>query len=67
MKSAMSEGREQAEEVLERAMREAGEKKKISLIVEFVIGGIEETFHRMIEIYKPFVLPSSPSCTRFTH
>ncbi|BGP18300.1 hypothetical protein JCM10213v2_006363 [Rhodosporidiobolus nylandii] len=52
-KASMEEARDEAEGVLESLMRKNGEEKQISLIVEFAIGPIEETIHRMIEIYKP--------------
>ncbi|GJN92914.1 hypothetical protein Rhopal_005956-T1 [Rhodotorula paludigena] len=52
-KASMEEARDEAEGVLEYLMRKNGEVKQISLIVEFAIGPIEETIHRMIEIYKP--------------
>ncbi|GAA5993289.1 hypothetical protein JCM11641_001120 [Rhodosporidiobolus odoratus] len=51
--ASMEEAREEAEGVLEYLMRKNGEEKQISLIVEFAIGPIEETIHRMIEIHKP--------------
>ncbi|KAM0749385.1 adenine nucleotide alpha hydrolases-like protein [Meredithblackwellia eburnea MCA 4105] len=49
----MNEAREEAEEVLEEVMRRNGDEKEISIVVEFAIGEVEETIHRMIEIYKP--------------
>ncbi|ORY59016.1 hypothetical protein BCR35DRAFT_309335 [Leucosporidium creatinivorum] len=49
----MEEAREEAEGVLEGVMKRNGEEKQISIIVEFAIGPIEETIHRMIEIYRP--------------
>ncbi|BGP41911.1 hypothetical protein JCM10449v2_005906 [Rhodotorula kratochvilovae] len=52
-RASMEEARDEAEKVLEELMRKNGERKHISLIVEFAIGPIEETIHRMIEIYKP--------------
>ncbi|GAA5874407.1 hypothetical protein JCM8547_005390 [Rhodosporidiobolus lusitaniae] len=52
-KASMEEARDEAEGVLEYLMKKNGEEKQISLIVEFAIGPIEETIHRMIEIYKP--------------
>ncbi|KAL8290551.1 hypothetical protein RQP46_002809 [Phenoliferia psychrophenolica] len=52
-KPKMAEAKDEAEEVLERIMRKNGEQLKLSIIVEFAIGPIEETIHRMIEIYRP--------------
>ncbi|GAA5960458.1 hypothetical protein JCM21900_003603 [Sporobolomyces salmonicolor] len=52
-RASMEEAREEAEDVLEDLMKMNGEERQISLIVEFAIGPIEETIHRMIEIYKP--------------
>ncbi|GAA5903263.1 hypothetical protein JCM6882_008121 [Rhodosporidiobolus microsporus] len=52
-KASIEEARDEAEDVLEYLMKKNGEEKMISLIVEFAIGPIEETIHRMIEIYKP--------------
>ncbi|GAA6050609.1 hypothetical protein JCM3770_001486 [Rhodotorula araucariae] len=52
-RASMEEARDEAEKVLEELMQKNGERKQISLIVEFAIGPIEETIHRMIEIYKP--------------
>ncbi|GAA6004177.1 hypothetical protein JCM10207_002467 [Rhodosporidiobolus poonsookiae] len=52
-RASMEEARDEAEGVLEYLMKKNGEAKQISLIVEFAIGPIEETIHRMIEIYKP--------------
>lgn len=46
--AGMEEQREEAESVLEDIMRKNGERKKISIIVEFAVGPIEETIHRMI-------------------
>ncbi|GAA5964842.1 hypothetical protein JCM8115_000122 [Rhodotorula mucilaginosa] len=47
------EARTEAESVLDYLMKKNGDERQISLIVEFAIGPIEETIHRMIEIYKP--------------
>ncbi|GAA5977833.1 hypothetical protein JCM10908_005114 [Rhodotorula pacifica] len=47
------DARTEAEGVLDYLMKKNGEERQISLIVEFAIGPIEETIHRMIEIYKP--------------
>lgn len=52
-RASMEEARDEAEKVLYNLMAKNGERKHISLIVEFAIGPIEETIHRMIEIYKP--------------
>ncbi|KAK4049796.1 hypothetical protein OIV83_003852 [Microbotryomycetes sp. JL201] len=52
-KASKDEAREEAEGVLEQVMRKNGEQKQISIVVEFAIGPIEETIHRMIEIYRP--------------
>ncbi|GAA6033803.1 hypothetical protein JCM8097_000349 [Rhodosporidiobolus ruineniae] len=52
-KASMEEARDEAEGVLEYLMKKNGEEKQVSLTVEFAIGPIEETIHRMIEIYKP--------------
>lgn len=46
--NGMEEQREEAEGVLEDIMRRNGDSKQISIIVEFAIGPIEETLHRMI-------------------
>ncbi|KAM0790299.1 hypothetical protein ACM66B_005600 [Microbotryomycetes sp. NB124-2] len=52
-KASKDEAREEAEGVLEQVMLKNGEQKQISIVVEFAIGSIEETIHRMIEIYRP--------------
>ncbi|GAA6063215.1 hypothetical protein JCM10212_002437 [Sporobolomyces blumeae] len=52
-KSSMEEARDEAEDVLEDLMQRNADEKQMSLVVEFAIGEIEETIHRMIEIYKP--------------
>ncbi|GAA6019825.1 hypothetical protein JCM11491_000285 [Sporobolomyces phaffii] len=52
-KSSMEEARDEAEDVLEDLMQRNGDQKSMSFVVEFAIGEIEETIHRMIEIYKP--------------
>jgi len=52
-KSSMEEARDEAEDVLEDLMQRNADEKSMSLVVEFAIGEIEETIHRMIEIYKP--------------
>ncbi|GAA5934238.1 universal stress protein [Sporobolomyces koalae] len=52
-KASMEEAREEAEDVLEDLMQRNADQKSMSLVVEFAIGEIEETIHRMIEIYKP--------------
>ncbi|GAA5864904.1 hypothetical protein JCM3774_004267 [Rhodotorula dairenensis] len=51
--SITKEARSEAERVLDYLMKKNGDERQISLIVEFAIGPIEETIHRMIEIYKP--------------
>ncbi|GAA5903008.1 hypothetical protein JCM8208_000428 [Rhodotorula glutinis] len=52
-RASMEEARDEAEKMLHNLMEKNGERKHISIIVEFAIGPIEETIHRMIEIYKP--------------
>ncbi|KAK4698245.1 hypothetical protein P7C70_g8037, partial [Phenoliferia sp. Uapishka_3] len=52
-RGGMTEAKDEAEQVLEEIMRKNGEELKLSIIVEFAIGPVEETIHRMIEIYKP--------------
>ncbi|GAA5967331.1 hypothetical protein JCM3765_005603 [Sporobolomyces pararoseus] len=52
-KASMEEARDEAEDVLEDLMQRNADQKSMSFVVEFAIGEIEETIHRMIEIYKP--------------
>ncbi|KAK4048485.1 hypothetical protein OIO90_005816 [Microbotryomycetes sp. JL221] len=52
-KSSKDEAREEAESVLNQVMTRNREQRQISIAVEFAIGPIEETIHRMIEIYRP--------------
>lgn len=48
--NGMEEQREEAESLLEEVMRRNGDDKQISIIVEFAVGPIEESIHRMIEV-----------------
>ncbi|KDE03302.1 hypothetical protein MVLG_06204 [Microbotryum lychnidis-dioicae p1A1 Lamole] len=52
-RASIEKAKREAERVLEEVMRKNGEEKQISIIVEFAIGPIEETIHRMVEIYEP--------------
>ncbi|KAL7339412.1 hypothetical protein BJY59DRAFT_760747 [Rhodotorula toruloides] len=52
-RASMEEAKDEAEGVLAYLMKKNGDTRPISVIVEFAIGPIEETIHRMIEIYKP--------------
>lgn len=45
---SVEDAREEAEKVLEEVMKKIGEDHKISIVVEFAIGGIEETIHRYL-------------------
>ncbi|KAI5480718.1 Usp (universal stress protein) family protein [Pseudohyphozyma bogoriensis] len=49
----VEEAREEAEGVMEQVMKKIGDERQLSLVVEFSIGPVEETIHRIIEIYKP--------------
>ncbi|GEM10323.1 usp (universal stress protein) family protein [Rhodotorula toruloides] len=52
-RASMEEAKDEAESVLAYLLKKNGNHRPISVIVEFAIGPIEETIHRMIEIYKP--------------
>lgn len=63
--NGMEEQREEAESLLEEVMRQNGDEKQISIIIEFAIGPIEETIHRMIEVSPRRPSPSlSPAIPR---
>ncbi|KAI8980936.1 hypothetical protein BDB01DRAFT_796176 [Pilobolus umbonatus] len=56
LKKEAAQSRKAAKEVMEKIMASAGESKNISIIIEFVIGKVQETIHRMINMYQPSLL-----------
>lgn len=51
--SSQEEAKEEAQQVLDEIMERNREDIRLSIIVEFVIGKVQDTIHRMINIYKP--------------
>ena len=54
--SSPEEAKEEAQHVLDEIMAKNSEDIRISIIVEFVIGKVQETIHRMIKVYGPDAL-----------
>ncbi|CDS05870.1 hypothetical protein LRAMOSA08398 [Lichtheimia ramosa] len=50
------QARDNASIVMERIMANSGPDKKISVIIEFVIGKVQETIQHMISMYQPSLL-----------
>ncbi|KAI7859791.1 hypothetical protein BDC45DRAFT_563833 [Circinella umbellata] len=50
------QSRENAHKVMEKIMANSGPDKKISVIIEFVIGKVQETIQHMISMYQPSLL-----------
>ncbi|KAI8078743.1 uncharacterized protein BX664DRAFT_286854 [Halteromyces radiatus] len=50
------QAREKANKVMERIMESSGPDSKISVIIEFVIGKVQETIQDMISMYQPSLL-----------
>ncbi|KAI9497505.1 hypothetical protein BDB00DRAFT_804859 [Zychaea mexicana] len=50
------QSRENAHKVMEKIMTNSGPDKKISVIIEFVIGKVQETIQHMISMYQPSLL-----------
>ncbi|KAI8975484.1 hypothetical protein BDF20DRAFT_879005 [Mycotypha africana] len=50
------QSREKANQVMERIMKKSEEDKKIRVIIEFVIGKVQETIQHMISMYQPSLL-----------
>ncbi|KAI9309562.1 hypothetical protein BJ944DRAFT_258290 [Cunninghamella echinulata] len=56
LKHQEKQARENATKVMERIMETGNEDKKISAIIEFVIGKIHQTIQHMISMYQPSLL-----------
>ncbi|KAI8149531.1 hypothetical protein BJV82DRAFT_588402 [Fennellomyces sp. T-0311] len=50
------QSRENASRVMEKIMANSGPEKRISVIIEFVIGKVQETIQHMISMYQPSLL-----------
>ncbi|KAI8883306.1 adenine nucleotide alpha hydrolases-like protein [Backusella circina FSU 941] len=56
LETEAKQSRENANQVMENIMSGAGVEKKISVILEFVIGKVQETIQSMIAMYQPSLL-----------
>ncbi|KAI7902381.1 uncharacterized protein BX663DRAFT_552304 [Cokeromyces recurvatus] len=50
------QSKQKANQVMEKIMKTTGTEKKISVIIEFVIGKVQETIQHMIAMYQPSLL-----------
>ncbi|KAG2192525.1 uncharacterized protein EV154DRAFT_503821 [Mucor mucedo] len=50
------QSREKASQVMAKIMKNTAEEKKISVVIEFVIGKVQETIQNMITMYQPSLL-----------
>ncbi|KAI8644060.1 hypothetical protein BD408DRAFT_414004 [Parasitella parasitica] len=51
-----TQSREKANQVMKRILKTSGEEKAISVVIEFVIGKVQETIQHMIAMYQPSLL-----------
>ncbi|KAK4516350.1 uncharacterized protein ATC70_011321 [Mucor velutinosus] len=50
------QSRDKANQVMKRILKNSGEEKAISVVIEFVIGKVQETIQHMITMYQPSLL-----------
>ncbi|KAL0097667.1 hypothetical protein J3Q64DRAFT_1617005, partial [Phycomyces blakesleeanus] len=50
------QARQNAERVMEKIMASSNDEKRVSVIIEFVIGKVQETIQHMIAMYQPSLL-----------
>ncbi|KAI9470997.1 MAG: hypothetical protein EXX96DRAFT_586471 [Benjaminiella poitrasii] len=56
LETEQKQSRENANQVMEKIMKTTGTEKKISVIIEFVIGKVQDTIQHMIAMYQPSLL-----------
>lgn len=56
LETEAKESREKANQVMQRIMKNSGSEKQISVVIEFVIGKVQETIQHMIAMYQPSLL-----------
>ncbi|KEI39454.1 uncharacterized protein L969DRAFT_103373 [Mixia osmundae IAM 14324] len=52
-RQSQEEAKREAQTVLESVMRKNGQDRQLSIILEFVVGRVQSTIQRMLEIYRP--------------